>query len=265
MPHLTSPDGCKLYYETHGFDHDGEVIVLLNGMTQSTQHWSTHTRALRDQYRVLTYDARGQGQSEIGTSPLGLDQHAADLIALLDHLQVHRAHLVGFSHGARIAMGFANYASHRLLRLVLCSATARPSALARTIVRSWYEVLNRAGLEAMAWSSLPTILGEQYLSQNERLLSSIVKASVARNSREGVTALLEAMMRYPDLESLAQNVRAPTLVISATADPLVEPAGAANLAELCHGDHLLLDHVGHTIPIEAPDAFRDAVIGFIER
>ncbi|MBA2660869.1 MAG: alpha/beta fold hydrolase [Bradymonadaceae bacterium] len=265
MPHLTRTDGCKLYYETHGFDHDGEVIVFLNGMTQTTQHWSTHTRALRDQYRLLTYDARGQGQSEIGPSPLGIDQHAADLIALLDHLEVARAHLVGFSHGARVALGFANQAPHRLDHLILCSATARPSALARTIVRSWYEVLCRAGLETMAWSSLPTILGEQYLAQNERLLSSIVKASVARNTVEGVTALLEAMMKYPDLESLAKNVRAPTLVISATDDLLADPDGAAYLAELCHGDHTLLGAIGHTIPIEAPTQFRDAIIEFIQR
>ncbi len=269
MPHITTADGCNLFYDTHGFDDADAahkpVVIFLNGMTQSTLHWSSHARALRDQYRVLTYDARGQGQSDIGNLELTIEQHTADLSAILDHLGIDRANLVGFSHGARIALGFANHAAHRLDRLILCSATAEPTALARTIIRSWYEVLRLGGLEAMAWSSLPNILGSNYLQQNERLLSSIIKASTTRNSLEGVLALLEAMMKYPDLADLAQNVRHPTLVISASEDLLVTRPGAQQLAELCHGEHIELEGLGHTIPIEDPTQFRTTILDFLQR
>lgn len=268
MPHLITTDGCNIFYETHGFEHDDHtkpVVVFLNGMTQSTLHWSSHARALRDQYRVLTYDARGQGQSDVGTLELTIEQHTADLTAILDHLQIDRANLVGFSHGARVALGFANHAAHRLDRLILCSATAEPTALARTIIRSWYEVLRLGGLEAMAWSSLPTILGSQYLAQNERLLSSIIKASITRNSQQGVLTLLDAMMKYPDLSELAKNVRNPTLVISASEDLLVTTHGAQQLAKLCHGEHIEFEGLGHTIPIEDPTNFRATILDFLQR
>lgn len=268
MTHITTPDGCNIFFETHGFDDASPhkpVVVFLNGMTQSTLHWSSHARALRDQYRVLTYDARGQGQSDVGSLELTIEQHAADLTTVLDHVQIERANLVGFSHGARVALGFANHAPNRLDRLILCSATAEPTALARTIIRSWYEVLRLGGLEAMAWSSLPTILGSHYLAQNERLLSSIIKASITRNSKDGVIALLEAMMKYPDLAQLAENVRHPTLVISASEDLLVTAAGAQQLAKICHGEHIEFQGLGHTIPIEDPTKFRTTILDFLQR
>ncbi|QDG53979.1 alpha/beta fold hydrolase [Persicimonas caeni] len=266
MPKFTTFDGTTLHYKTTGFDNDGDVLVFLNGMTQSTAHWNSQAKAFAEAgYRVLTYDARGQGDSELGDAELTLDQHAHDLDALLDELEVDRAHLAGFSHGARIALGVANYHADRLGKLVLCSATARPTALARTIVRAWHGVLTNGGLTAMSWSALPTILGNNFLEKNENILKGIVRASVQRNSEEGVRALLEAMMDYPDLSDLAKNVSTPTLVVSADKDLLVTPEGARELAELAGGEHALVTGVGHTIPIEAPEEFRRLVREFLER
>ena len=264
MPKFTTSDGTALHYKTTGFDDDGPVVVFLNGMTQSTAHWNSQAKAFAEAgFRVLTYDARGQGESDIGEAELTLELHADDLDALLGELGVDKAHLVGFSHGSRIALGVANHHPERLQRLVLCSATARPTALARTIVRSWHGVLTNGGLEAMSWSSLPTILGDDFLEKNEHILEGIVRAAVQRNSEAGVRALLEAMMDYPDLSELAESVSAPTLVVSADQDLLVTAEGAAKLAELAGGEHAEVTGVGHTIPIEAPEEFRTLVIGFL--
>lgn len=265
MPKFTTDDGCKLHFDTRGFDHDGDTIVFLNGMTQSTAHWNTQANAFADEgFRVLLYDARGQGKSEVGDQPLTLERHADDLDALLADQRVDRAHLVGFSHGARVALGVASHHPERLDRLVLCSATARPTALARTIVRAWHGVLEEGGLKAMSWSALPTILGNDFLQKNESILEGIVRASVQRNSEKGVRALLEAMMDYPDLSALAQQVDAPTLVIWADEDLLVTADGARELAELAGGDHARVAGVGHTIPIEAPEEFRGLVQDFLK-
>ncbi len=265
MPNFTTTDGAKLAYRMTGFDNDGDAVVFLNGMTQSTAHWNSQAKAFAaDGYRVLTYDARGQGHSDVGDQALTLELHAHDLAALVGHLEVDRAHLVGFSHGSRIALAVANHHPSLIERMVLCSATARPTALARTIVRSWYGVLQAGGLEAMSWSALPTILGNDFLEANESILEGIVRASVQRNSLEGVRALLEAMMDYPDLSDLAEHVTAPTLVISADQDLLVTAEGADELARLAGGHHRQVDGVGHTIPIEAAEEFRSIVQDFLQ-
>ena len=264
MPTFTTDDGCTLHYQLREPDQQGPTVVFLNGMTQSTAHWKSQSKAFRDSgYRVLTYDARGQGKSELGDRDLSLELHAEDLVALLSALDIDRAHLVGFSHGARVALACASIYPERVDRLVLCSATAEPTALARTIVRSWHEVLIRGGLETLSWSSLPTILGDDFLRKNERILGGIVRAAVERNSEEGVRALLEAMMDYPDLTDMADGIEPDTLVISANQDLLVTHAGAKRLAELCGGTHRHIEGVAHTIPIEAPQEFHTLVHEFL--
>ncbi len=266
MPTHTLSDGESIYYELHeeGAPQGAPVVVLLNGMTQSTMHWRSHARALEARARVLLYDARGQGQSGLGDAPLTLPGHADELVSLLDALQIERAHLVGFSHGARVALAVAAHHPTRVDKLILCSATAQPTALARTILRAWRETLRTGGLEAMSWAALPTILGDAFLQQSEAMIDGIIKASVRRNSVEGVSRLLEAMIQYPSLDDLAKQVRAPTLVLSASEDLLVSQAGAAALAALCDATHEIIEGSGHTIPIEAPDAFRAHLTRFLE-
>ena len=266
MPHHQTADGISLYYETHeeGASPGCPWVVFLNGMTQTTMNWKSQARQLEGRARVLMMDSRGQGKSAIGERELTLSLHAADLAGLLSALGVEAAHVVGFSHGARVALALANEHPERLRRLVLCSATAKPTALAQTIVRSWREVLRVGGLEAMSWSSLPTILGDRFLAEHASLLDGIIKASVRRNSPEGVARQLDAMIAYPELSALARGVRAPTLVLSADQDLLVDHEGAALLATLTAGQHVHLQGLGHTIPIEAPERFHEQIARFLQ-
>lgn len=237
-------------------------IVFLNGMTQSTSHWKSQAKHFSKTNPVLTYDARGQGESSLGLEPLTLELHARDLLDLLDDLKIEECHLVGFSHGARIALAFSSLYSDKVKSLTLCSATAIPSVRAKTVIRSWREVLNRGGLEAMAWCSLPSILGPDYLAANERMIRGMIRASVERNSLTGTTALLEAMMDYPDLIEFATEISCPTQVLFGSHDPLVDRQGAEELARLTGGEAFEIT-CGHTIPIERPKLFQKHIENFL--
>jgi 3-oxoadipate enol-lactonase len=263
MPSFETRDGLSLYYEAAGLENEATPVVFLNGMTQTTRHWASHVRVLREAVPVITFDARGQGKSDPPREVPALSVHADDVAALLDHLSLGEVDIVGFSHGARVALGVATDHPRRVRRLVLCSATAEPTALARTIVRSWGEILSLGGLEALSWASLTSIVGPHFLEQNERLLNNIVKASVDRNSEEGVALLLQGLAEFPPLSDIAGTIGAPTLVISGDSDPLVTVEGARKLARLCGGEHRLVEKCGHTIPIEEPEIFRDVVVGFL--
>ena len=263
MPHFKTSDDVSIHYETHGFDNDGPPLVFLNGMTQTTRHWATHTRKLRSSRPIVTYDARGQGDSDPPPTVPTLKSHARDLLELLDHLDIPRADLVGFSHGARVALGFATQYPERVQRLVLCAATARPTALAETIVRSWKEVLDLGGMAALAWASLPSIIGNDFLEKNSFLLENIVRASVDRNSEEGTKKLLDGLINFPPLNDLAGQVTAPTLVICGAQDLLVDVAGAQELADLCEGSLEVIENCGHTVPIERADEFRAIITAFL--
>ena len=263
MPDAPRADGRTLYYELHG-EGDGTPIVFLGGMTQTTRNWRSQGRAFASLAPVIAYDARGQGQSPVEGPELTLELHVEDLAGLLDHLGQDRVHLVGFSHGARVALGFATTHPERVARMVLTSATAEPTALATAIVQAWRGVLALGGLEAMSWAALPTILGEAFLQENQAILPGVVKAGTSRNSEEGIRRMLDAMIAFPPLDALAGRVTCPTRVIYASHDLLVAPAGARRLAELCGGDAVEITDAGHTLPIERPQAWRDAVLSFLE-
>jgi pimeloyl-ACP methyl ester carboxylesterase len=263
MPYFKSQDGCSLYYETQGFASSKPVVVFLNGTMLTTVYWKPQADALEDRFRVLLYDARAQGKSDLGERGLSLEGHVEDFGGLLDRLGVEKAHLVGISHGAQVALAFATRSPGRVDRLVLCSVSAAPSSRARLIVRSWQEILESSGLEAMVRVAFPVVFGESFLTQQKKILPTIVKAIVTRNTKEALVAQLEAMTTYPPPSEIAPNIRTPCLVISGSDDPIVTEEGARKLAELCNGNHEHIAGVGHSIPAETPELFSKTVMRFL--
>lgn len=265
MQTYTLTDGTTLQFETYGFEQGSrQTLVLLNGVTQTAMRWQNIARTLSERFQVLTYDARGQGRSEVGTHVFTLDLHADDLAALLDKLEVPAANLVGFSHGARVALGFARRYPARVNKLVLCGVTAEPSALARTTYRSWFEVLRRAGLEAMVWCAVPSVVGERYLRGNEPFLDHFVRIAVGENCDAGIRAMLEGILHtYPPIAELAEVVSAPSLCMSGSEDRLVRPAGAKKLACAMGGKYVEVKACGHYVPMEDPEAFCDLTLNFM--
>lgn len=265
MPYFATVDGCRLFYETHGFESEKPVVVFLNGAMQTTLNWRPQCVALQERFTILTYDARAQGQSELGDQGLSLEGHAADLRELLEYLGIEKAHLVGLSHGAKVALAYTAGRTESVDRLVLCSVSATLTCRARLFIKSWLDALKYAGLEAMVWASLPVVFGESLLKEKERILPSIVDATVKRNSKDALVAHLEAVTDYPSLSQIAGHVAVPTLVITASRDPFVTEEGARQLASLCGGRHEHLDGIGHSIPSESPELFNKTVLEFLDR
>lgn len=91
----------RLYYEIAGL---GEPIVFIHGFTLDHAMWQPQVEYFSKHHQVVMYDARGFGKSSV---PVGPYDHAADLQALLEHLNIRRAHIAGLSMGGRIAINFA--------------------------------------------------------------------------------------------------------------------------------------------------------------
>jgi 3-oxoadipate enol-lactonase len=265
MPYFKTNDGCSIYYETQAFEPSKPVVAFLNGTMQNTVYWRTHCMAFKDRFRVLMYDARAQGKSDLGEGKLSLEGHTEDFSALLKHLRVEKAHLIGLSHGANVALAYAAHSPECVDRLVLCSVSARQTCRARLILKSWLKILKCSDLETLAWVSLPVAFGENFLNQKQKILDNIVKAMVRRNRKQALIAHLEAITVYPSLSQIAQNVHRPVLVVSGSDDLLVTESDAKELAMVCGGRHNHLTGIGHSIPAEAPEVFNKTVLQFLDR
>jgi len=256
-------DGCKIYYETHGFESSKPVFVFLNGTMQTTLNWRPHARVFKDNFRVILYDARAQGQSEFGKKKLSIDLHVKDLLGLLYHLKIKKARFVGVSHGSYIALSLASRIPDLVDRLVLCSVGEKNTIQTKIIIRSWLEILQWSGLKSLAWAVLPVVFGEDFLKQNERMIDKMVDAIVVRNNKDALIAQLKAINNYPAPGSLAIKINCPALIISGSQDRLVKTKDAKELADLCRGRHEEIPGIGHSIPAETPELFNKIVLQFL--
>lgn len=255
MPYFVTSDGCRIYYDYQRSIPPRPVVVFLNGLAQTAVNWKMISDRLKDDFQVIAYDARAQGRSERGSRPLSLELHCSDLLELFLYLEVVKAHLVGVSHGAAIALEFAASFPANADRLIVCSVSAKFTGRLKLLLKSWLQILERQNLEAMARAMLPVVFGEDFLVQNENILEKVVKALIMRNRRDAVLAQLQAGMHYPPLSRTAVRLRNPVLVLSGSDDPLVTESGAQELAGLCNGIFRRIPGVGHSIPAEAPELF----------
>lgn len=259
-----SEAGVKLYYRIRGTE--GPPLLLINGLSQSVANWTTQAASLRKHFRVIMFDGRGQGRSDLGTQPLSLDTHIEDILALLDHLEIEKAYVVGFSHGGRLGLRLAAEHPERVSRLVVTGQGADDEPSRYVTLRVWQEVLRLGGAEALAWCSVLDILSTDFLSVHADQLDAMIRTTVQRNSTEGLTAMLGALMEYPASLDDAARVQCPTLICSADQDPLCSERAARRLVHKIPGArHVKFVNCGHTIPIEQPHRWRTEVLAFWDR
>jgi len=264
MPYFKTQDGCSLYYELLGEGPGKPTITFVNGTLQTTIYWKAIGKHLTNKFRLLLYDCRGQGESELGELPLTLKCHCCDLLSLLDALEIHQTHLIGISHGARVALSMANEHPTLAARVVLCSLSTQSTFRAKMIVRSWYEILERHSLDAMVWAAVPHVFGRNYLRSNVKVLERIVKTIVRRNKTSSLRAHLKAMQHYPPLANGLKKTPFLVLVLTGEDDPLVTTEGGQEIAKICGGRHEEIKGVGHSIPAESQEQFLEMVRQFLD-
>ena len=132
-----------VHYEISGPD-DAPALVLLHGNGENLHIFDRHTDYFSKYYKTIAIDTRGHGQSEWGRAPYNFYTFANDLINVLDTLRIDRAHIIGFSDGAVIALHLALVAPERIRSMILLGANYHPKGLLykeRLLIRLAYVAL----------------------------------------------------------------------------------------------------------------------------
>jgi len=252
-------------------DEGKPPVLLLGGMTQTLSSWGAQLRPLAEHRPVVAVELRGQGSTELSLADCTLPRHVEDLAQLHDALGLRGPiDVCGFSFGGRVALALAAEHPELVRKLVLSGVALERGIVGRLIVQGWLACLKTGDLEALARVSLTDILGPAYLEANAHLVEPMVRASIERNRYDGVLALMHATLDLPPdspwtATALAPRVRAPTMCLGGALDPLAPPAEVAALAAELSAEHRTFDGVGHTIAIETPQAWRDAVVAFLDQ
>lgn len=212
----------------------GEPLVLLHGNGEDSGYFVHQIEPFSAVFHVIAPDTRGHGQTPRGTAPFTIRQFGEDLAGFLDALAIERAHILGFSDGANIAMCFASRYPHRVGKLVLNGGNLNTKGVKRT-------------------TQLPIELG----CRAARLFAR--RSPGAKRHAE----MLGLMVDQPNLtdHELAQ-ITAQTLVIAGTHD-LIKASHTRYIAQhISHAQLAFIDG-NHFVANKNPEPFNRTVLDFL--
>lgn len=255
--------GGELYYETAG---SGEPVVFVHGNAGDLRHWDLQFEALADDFRVIRYDVRGFGRS---TDPMpGVPfSHHDDLAALLDHLDVERAHVAGWSMGSGIAIDFALAFPERTASLISVGPWVNGfSSDAAREMSSQMGAVFRAGREegseaaVAAWAAAPfwvsTVRDPEAGDRFRRI-------AAAQSFVPSAGPSPRVPLRPPAVDR-TEEIAAPTLIVTAEYD-IPADVEVADLLERTVADaqRVNMAGTGHLMHMERPDEFNSIVRDFV--
>ncbi|GAB2543028.1 alpha/beta fold hydrolase [Nocardia heshunensis] len=245
---VTATDGARLRVHAYG-PADGNVIVLVHGWTCCLEYWNPQINAFAGEYRVIAYDVRGHGESELGTAPLTTDQLADDLADVLDAVLKpgQRAVLVGHSLGGMTVQAWAGRYPQRVRRqlaAVLLTNTAAGDLIAETTVVPFFNrglvklpfVAGLLGLSApivfppfapIKWVFRRQIMSLATVGEVADYAQNIVRSCPAR-----VRGRFGTLLSYLDVGRGAANLTVPTTILAGSADDMTPPVHAERIVEM---------------------------------
>ena len=229
--------GANIFYsEYFPADPQAPTLILLHGNGEDHTYFVKQIPAFSPHFRLVLMDTRGQGQSTGGDGELNFSVFAADLLALMDHLQIAKAHLLGFSDGGNLALTFALAHPERVQSLILNGANLEPGGVKLS-------------------PQLPIVLGYGCC----RLLSPF-----SHKARQN-GALLGLMVNHPHIPPQAlAALTMPALVIVGERDMIRDRHSQLIARSLPNAQFVRIPGGDHFCAAKCPEVFNHAVLSFLQ-
>ncbi len=241
-------DGVVLHYRLTG-PIGAPALALVNSLGTDARIWDGVIAALSGRFRILSYDKRGHGLSDVPEGDYALADHVDDLAALLDHAGIGTLALGGVSVGGLIAQGFALAHPQRIKALMLCNTAPRigDDAMWNTRIAD----VRQNGMAALADPVMQRWLSPGFRAAQPDALSGW-RNMFLRTDPAGYIGTC-ATLRDTDLRAAISAITAPTLVVAGSDDLATPPDLVRTCADSIAGARFeILDGVGHIPSIEKP-------------
>ena len=233
------------------------VLVLIHSLGTSGHVWDAQAHVLAGPFRVVRPDLRGHGLTGMTPGPYTIAGMAADVIAALDALGIHQAHVGGLSVGGMVAQSLAHQAPGRAASLILCD-----TAMAIPPAQGWRDraaLVRSGGMEAVVEPVMARWVTPGFM-QDPAALG--LRAMLLRTAPEGYAATAEAIAAA-DLSSDTAALRVPSLVLVGDKDEATPPSSAEALRGALNGSLVVLPGAAHIPTAEVPDLVTDAIRRFL--
>jgi 3-oxoadipate enol-lactonase len=252
-------NNAHIHYEIQG-PANAPALILSNSLGANFFMWDAQMPELRKHFRVLRYDTRGHGQSEVTPGPYMFEQLARDALALADTADMGEFSFCGLSMGGVTGMWLALHAAKRLHKLVLCSTGAKIGNA--EIWNARIETVRTGGTKSISATTMERWFTAPFREREPQTVERI-KKTLENTNTEGYIACCEAL-RDADYREQLKSISLPTLVISATHDPATPPNdGKFLVKQIASARYVELD-AAHLSNIEQSKQFTQEVSAFLQ-
>ncbi len=269
MPHAAASDGTKLFFEETGA---GTPLIFVHEYAGDHRSWEPQLRHFGQRYQAIAFNARGYPPSDVPADPAAYSQaHAADdILAVLDHLRIDKAHVVGLSMGgfATLHFGFRHPGRARSLTVAGCGYGAEPAS--RDQFRAEAEAvaafIAQHGMQDFAGKYAYGPTRVQFANKDPRGFAEFARFLAQHDPKGARNTQLGVQRERPSLYGLTAEMRQldiPTLVLTGDEDwPCLQPALLMKQTIRTAG-LAVMANCGHAINLEDPDQFNRIVGDFL--
>jgi 3-oxoadipate enol-lactonase len=257
---FTTGDGVRLAYRIDG-EPGQPVLVLANSIGTTLHMWDGQIAELARHYRVIRYDMRGHGASDVPAGAYSLDRLGGDVVELMDELQVARAHFLGLSLGGFVGQWLGVHVPDRIDRLILANTAAYlgPASQWDAAIRT---VEQAPDMREIAEMFLRNWFPASYLADETPVVSEF-RSMLLATKRHGLAGAW-AVVRDADLRRTIALIPRPTLVIAGRYDTVTAASHGEAIAATIPGARLVVLPSVHLSNVEHPVEFMEAVRDFLE-
>ena len=260
---LSKTNGINIHYELTG-KPDAPVVVLSHSLASSMVMWEPQLEVLEPFFRVLRYDMRGHGSSDVVKGAYSLEMLGDDVVGLLDALEISKAHFMGLSIGGMIGQGLAIEHADRLLSLILCDTAPILPEEAKPLFQERMDQAREQGMASLAEGVLARWFTPPFLEKAPPVIHQI-QAQIKATPVDGFIGCSHAIMNLDYLDRLSA-IALDTLIIVGEDDPGTPVAAAEAIhAEIRNSKLKVLPSAMHLCNIEQAELFNKAILAFLKR
>ena len=252
--------GVTLHYQDEG---EGPPVLLLHGLGNSGQDWEFQVPALRRAgYRLIRPDLLGFGHSGLPESGYGPEDMASDMRALLTHLGVERAHLVGYSMGGAVAYQLAVDEPRRWLSLAIINSV--PSFVPQRLYDHWQFWLRHVLSRVLGMQRMAEMVTKRLFLPDHPELAELMLPRYANNDVRVYGSVLAALSGWDIRDQLSQ-IACPVLVMAAEQDYFRLEDVEESLAFMDGAELQVVPGTRHGLPMERPELVNQALLRLFSR
>lgn len=259
-------NGARIHFEDTG--GDDETVVFSHGLLFSGAMFEAQVAHLKDRYRCITFDHRGQGQSGVTDDGYDIDTLAADAAELIRHLDAAPCHFVGLSMGGFVGMRLAAREPALLKSLTLLETSADPEEPENVPKYRMLNIVARwIGLWAVIGRVMPIMFGRTFLTDPARTAErQRWSKAITGNNRIGITRAVGGVIDRDGCADLLERIRVPVGIGVGDEDVATVPEKSERMHRAIGTSELVVFRgAGHSSTIETPDQVNDLIERTIHR